>query len=253
MKRWWLAGAALLLLAIVVQFPAAWLAPAVVAATDGQWRLARMEGTIWHGRATLYAFDRTTGYWHSGPAVRWRALWRKIFSGVLAARLELDQDGRAELAARVNGWSLEGVDATFPAGQLAVLLPSTVGDYGWGGTLAVRTSAFRCSWGRPLCTGQMELTWQGAALPQLAGQLLGDYGLRVTAEADALRFTVRTLRGRLQAAGAGEISGGRLQFTGEAYATGDDVRLESMLRAIGRPGSAPGRYLIEYRERSSVR
>jgi general secretion pathway protein N len=105
-----------------------------------------------------------------------------------------------------------------------------------------------------VCSGQVELAWNGAATVQIPGPPLGDYGVRVIAEGDALRFAVTTLRGRLRITGAGEVSGGRLRFNGEAQATAnDDVRLESILRVIGRPGSAPGRYLIEYADTQSPR
>jgi general secretion pathway protein N len=254
MKRWWIAGVAFLLLAIAIQFPAAWLAPAVAGATSGRWRIAGASGTVWHGRAMLYTFDRTTGYWHPGRAVAWDVLWTRLASGTLASRLAFDDGGKADLSASTAGWSLNDADATFPAAQLAVLLPSVIGDYGWSGTLAARAAAFRCSWGRPVCSGQVELAWNGAATVQIPGPPLGDYGVRVIAEGDALRFAVTTLRGRLRITGAGEVSGGRLRFNGEAQATAnDDVRLESILRVIGRPGSAPGRYLIEYADTQSPR
>jgi general secretion pathway protein N len=253
MKRACAVGIALLLLAIIVQFPAAWLAPVIGRMTSERWRLTDIEGTLWSGRAKLYVFDRPTGYWYRGHAMTWRVLWRKLATGVLAAGVGFDDGGRAEITAGARGWTIEGADATFPARQLAVLLPGTIGEYGWGGTIVVRAAAFRCSWGRPTCTGQAELVWGGAATTQIPGSLLGDYRVRVIAEGDALRFTVSTIQGRLQAAGAGEISGGPLRFAGEAYAGGGDLRLESILRAIGRPGSVPGRYLIDYRERSSDR
>jgi hypothetical protein len=79
--------------------------------------------------------------------------------------------------------------------------------------------------------------------------VLGDFRVRVTAEGEALRFDVGTLRGRLQIVGAGELTAESLRFSGEAEARGEDnAGLETVLRALGRPGSAPGRYLIEYRE-----
>ncbi len=254
MKRWWFGGLGLLMLAIVVQFPAAWLAPVVSRATNERWRLADADGTVWHGRAALYSFDRTTGSWSPGRALRWRVLWTRLASGELAAQLDFADGGEAKLVAGARGWLLQAVDATFPAGQLAVLLPSAIGDYGWGGTLAARVNTFGCAWSRFICSGQIELAWNAASTIQIPGPPLGDYRLRIVAEGDALQFDVSTTRGRLQLAGAGAVAAAGLRFTGEAHAAvNDDVRLDSLLRAIGRPGSAPGRYLIEYREATSVR
>ena len=94
------------------------------------------------------------------------------------------------------------------------------------------------------------MAWERAAVAQIPGPPLGDYLLRLTAEGAALRFDLKTVRGRLQIAGAGELSAGTLRFAGEAAAAGEGAAsLEAVLRSIGRPGSAPGRYLIEYREK----
>lgn len=254
MKRWVVGGIVLTVFVIVARIPAAWLAPAVERATGARWRVADTAGTVWRGGATLYTYDRTTGYWAATRAVQWHTLWRRLTGGVLASQLQFDDGGTAQLTAGFNGWSLENVDATFPAAQLAVLLPSTVGDYGWAGTLAARAGVFRCNWSRPVCAGQFDFGWNGAATVQIPGAPLGDYAIRVIAEGDALRFAVSTLRGRLHVTGAGEVAGGRLRFTGEARANANnDVRLDSLLRVIGRPGSAPGRYLIEYSDTPGTR
>ncbi|MGE5524074.1 MAG: type II secretion system protein N [Rhodospirillaceae bacterium] len=254
MKRWLFLGAAFTLFAIAAQFPASSLAPAVARATNERWRLAGTEGTVWRGRAVLYTYDRTSGYWSPARGVTWHVLWHRLASGVVAAQLQFDDGGRAQLVAGADGWSLADVEASFPAAPLAVLLPSTIGDYGWAGTVIARGTAFRCNWRWPLCTGQFDLAWSGAATAQIPGPALGDYSVRVIGEGDALRFTVGTVRGRLHLVGAGEVSGGRLRFTGEARANAnDDVRLESLLRIVGRPGAGPGRYLIEYGDGSSAR
>jgi len=253
MKRWWLAAIGFLLLAALIQFPAAWVAPQIARVTNERWRVGAVEGTIWRGHATIYAFNRASGQWYPGRGVQWRLLWKPVVRGLLAAQIDFDDGGRGQLAAGISGWSLSGLDAALPAAQLAVLLPSALSDYGWSGVLNTRAETFRCNWARPVCTGHIELAWTDAATAQIPGPPLGDYRLRMTAEGEALRFDLRTERGRLQISGAGELSAGKLRFNGEASATGEDAgRLEAVLRTLGRPGSAPGRYLIEYRETQSV-
>ena len=255
MKRLWLYGIALFLLAAVVQFPAAWLAPWLAEATHQRWRLGAVDGTVWEGRATVYGFDRPSGRWHAGRGLRWRLAARELLPGVrglgrLAVQVDFDEGGGAKLAAGIEGWSIERIDAVLSADQIAALLPGTLGDYGWSGTMRGRGTEYRCRWTRPECAGQIELTWERAAVAQIPGPPLGDYLLRLTAEGAALRFDLRTVRGRLQIAGAGELSEGTLRFAGEAAATGEGAAsLEAVLRSIGRPGAAPGRYLIEYREK----
>ena len=257
MKRLWLFGVGLFLLAAIVQLPAAWLAPWIAQATHQRWRLGAVEGTVWQGRATLFALDRPTGRWRPGRGVRWRLAAGKLSPGLkrleglgrLAVQVDLDDGGGAQLAAGVRGWSIERLDAMLAADQIAALLPGALGEYGWSGTMRGRGAEFRCGWTRPDCTGRIELMWQRAAVAEIPGPPLGDYLLRLTAEGEALRFDLRTARGRLQITGSGELSAGTLRFAGEAGATGESAgNLDTILRALGRPGAAPGRYLIEYRE-----
>jgi general secretion pathway protein N len=249
MKRWWLLGIFLLLLAAAIQFPAAWIAPEVARLTAQRWRLAGVEGTVWRGRGTLYALHRASGHWYAGPTLTWRVMWGELAKGVLAAHIESNDGSRMQAVGRWQGWSLERLEAVLPAVHLAALLPPTLSDYGWSGAIQARTARFGCEWERPDCTGQIEIVWTGAATAQIPGPALGDYRLRLIAEGDALRFDLGTARGRLQLAGSGEFSAGKLRFKGEAAAVGDnDVRLENILRTIGRQGPTPGRYLIEYQE-----
>lgn len=253
-KRLWLFGVGLFVVAAIVQLPAAWLAPWIAQATHQRWRLGAVEGTLWQGRASVYGLDRPSGRWHPGRGMRWRLVVSELLPGLgglgrLAVQVDLDEGGGARLAAGIRGWSIERLDAMLSADQIAALLPGTLGDYGWSGTMRGRGAEFRCRWTRPECTGQVELTWEHAAVAQIPGPPLGDYLLRLTAEGEALRFDLTTVRGRLQITGAGELSAGTLHFAGEAAATGENATgLDTILRTIGRPGTAPGRYLIEYRE-----
>lgn len=250
MKRLWFFGIGLLLFAAIIQWPAASLAPSVAQATDQRWRLAGVEGTLWQGRATVYAFDRPSGRWHAGRGMRWQLAWSELLQGRLAVQLTLDEGGGVRLAAGIDGWALERLDVTLRADQVAALLPGALGEYGWSGIMRARSAEFRCRWKRPDCTGRIELDWEHAALEQFTGPVLGDYRLQLVAEGQALRFDLATLRGRLQITGAGELSDGKLHFIGEATANGDGAgNLENLLRTLGRPGAVPGRYLIEYREK----
>jgi general secretion pathway protein N len=248
-KRLWLFGFVLFLLAAAIQFPAAWLAPWTTQATQQRWRLGSVEGTIWRGRATLSAFDRPSGRWHPGYGIRWHFVWSELLRGRAALQLDFDGGGGSQLSATFQGWSIERLDAALPVAYAAALLPGPLGEYGWSGTAQARSSSFACRWTRAVCTGQVDLQLHDAAVAALTGPVLGDFRVRVTAEGEALRFDVGTLRGRLMISGAGELNAESLRFSGEAEARGTDAAgLETVLRAIGRPGSAPGRYLIDYRE-----
>lgn len=245
---WW--GVGLFLVALIVQWPAAWLAPRVGQITEHRWRLGTAEGTIWRGRAVLYSLDRSSDRWHTGRRIRWNVVWRDLFQGRLAVQTELDDGGGVRFVAGPAGWAIERLNARVPAEQIAVLLPATLADYGWSGAMRAHADEFRCRWGREGCAGKVDFEWSKAAVALIPGPPLGDYQLRLTAEGKALRFDLATVNGRLRIAGAGELSAGMLRFTGEAFATGEHAgNLETILRVIGRPGAGPGRYLIEYREK----
>jgi len=248
-KRLWFYGFALFLLAAIAQFPAAWLAPWTAQATQQRWRLGSVEGTIWRGQATLSAFDRRSGRWHPGIGIRWRLVWSELPRGRAAVQMDLNDGGQLQLSAAYRGWSVDRIDAALPVAYAAALLPGPLGEYGWSGTAQARGTGFSCRWSRPFCTGQIDLQLRNAAVAELPGPALGDFRVRVTAEGEALRFDVGTLLGRLQIAGAGELTAETLRFSGEAEAKGEGAAgLEAVLRAMGRPGSATGRYLIEYKE-----
>lgn len=237
------------MLAAVAQWPAAWVAPRIAQATHQRWRLGAVEGTIWHGRATVYGLDRPSRRWRAGRGVGWRFSWGELLRGRLAVQVDLDDGGGARLAAGIQSWSIERLDAMVSADQVTALLPGALGEYGWSGRMHARTIQFRCLWASSQCAGRIELAWDDAGVTQIPGPTLGDYRLRLTAEGKALRFDLATIRGRLQITGSGELSAGSLRFNGEAAAAGENAgNLDTILRAIGRPGAARGRYLIEYRE-----
>ena len=249
MKRLWFYGFALFLLAAIVQFPAAWLAPWTAQATQQRWRLGAVDGTIWQGQATLSAFDRRSGRWHPGIGIRWRFLWTELARGRAALQIDLDDGGQSQLSATYQGWSIDRIDAALPVAYAAALLPGHAGRIRMVGRRAGARRGFRLPMVTSCLHGQDRPGLRNAAVAELPGPALGDFRVRVTAEGEALRFDVGTLRGRLQIAGAGELTAQTLRFSGEAGATGEGAAgLESVLRAMGRPGTAPGRYLIEYKE-----
>lgn len=251
---WWLAGLALALVAAVIQFPAAWLSPQVDRITQKHWRLAGVEGSLWRGSGTLFVEDRSSGTWLPAWALTWQVQWPALLKGRIATQVKFDDGGRANVSAGISGWTLDDFDFSMPAIQLATLLPGALAQYGWYGSLTAKGSGFGCDWNGSSCAGQANISWRGAGTTQLLGQPLGDYRLRLIGEGGALRWDMGTERGRLQVTGVGEISANTVQFNGEAFASGEDsARLETMLRAIGRPSSTPGHYLIEYREARAAR
>ena len=250
MKRLWFLGVGLFLLFAAVQLPASVLAPWIREATSQRWRLSGIDGTVWHGAAALNGIDRASGRWQPGARIRWRVAWAELFRGRFVLQIDQDGGGGARIAASLPAWTINDLDAGLPVSQIAALLPGTLGEYGWAGTARLRGKEFSCRWSRLNCTGQIDLEWANAAVAQLPGPVLGDVRVRVVAEGEALRIDLVTLRGRLHLSGTGELTTEALRFSAEAEARGEGAAgLEAVLKAMGRPGPTPGRYLIDYREK----
>lgn len=250
-----LAGIGLLvlffLLAAVMLWPATALAPWVERASNGHWRLASAEGSIWNGSGMLLAHSGDSTSWHIAQNIRWRLRWSELWRGRIGVDATFEQ-GNSLIAVTAEGISVEQLDAILPAPVLLVLLPGALGRYNWGGNLRLSGNAFRCAWHGYACAGEIKLLWNDAEVAEVPGNTLGDYRFRLVGESQALRVDLATLRGRLQINGSGEITARGLRFKGEAAATGPNATaLDAMLNTLGRPAGTPGKYLIDYREAGS--
>lgn len=236
------------LLAAAILWPATTLAPWLERASNGHWRLAAAEGSLWNGRGTLLARSGDPAPWRMVQSIHWQMRWSELRSGRIGVDLAFEQ-GNALIAVAPSGVSLEQFDVSLPAPAVVVLLPGALGRYGWAGSLHARGNSFRCAWNGRACNGEIELLWSDAAVAEVPGNKLGDYRFRLVGEGQALRVDLTTLRGRLLINGSGEIAPSGLSFHGEAGATGNDAAsLDALLRTLGRPAATPGNYQIDYRE-----
>ncbi|MFA7269280.1 MAG: type II secretion system protein N [Sterolibacterium sp.] len=241
------------LLAAAILWPASALAPWIERGSNGHWRLANTEGSLWNGNGILLTRAGDSTDWHIAQNIRWQVRWGELWHGRLAIESAYDQ-GNSLIALTPNGFSIEQIDATLPAPMMLALLPGALGRYSWSGTIQVRGSGFLCAWQTNSCAGEIELQWNDAAVAELPGNKLGDYRFRLVGEGQALRVDLATLGGRLQINGSGEIAANGLRFKGEAAATGSDsAALDAMLRTLGSRSGSPGKYLIDYREAGASR
>ncbi|MBI3523659.1 MAG: type II secretion system protein N [Betaproteobacteria bacterium] len=241
------------LLAAMIQWPAATLTPWLERASNGHWRLAAAEGSLWHGQATLLTRSSDAAPWEIAQNLHWKIRWSTLWRGRIAADIHIGP-GAALLAVSPGGVSLEQFDVTLPATAAVALLPGALGRYGWAGNLRARGNSFVCAWGKRSCNGEIELLWSGAAVTEVPGRTLGDYRFRLAGEGQALHVDLTTLSGRLQISGSGEITGNGLSFHGEAGTSGSDAApLDALLRTLGRPAATPGKYQIDYRESNTPR
>ena len=242
---WAVAGALLgLMLALLLNAPARWLAAIVQQALVGRVLLSDARGTIWNGTARL----TLTGGAGSIDAAS--------LPGRLSWRL---RPGWAGLAAQLNA------DCCMQQAWQLSLQPR------WGGaslTLADSQSQWPAQWltglGTPWNTvqpeGQLSLSTHGLAAEWAAGRLQ----LQGSAQLDALHLSSRlstlkpmgsyrvvlqsgaspslslsTLEGALQLSGTGQWVGGRLRFEGVASAAPERLdALSNLLNIIGRRDGA---------------
>ena len=168
------------LLAAAVLWPATALAPWVERVSNGHWRLANAEGSLWNGNGILLAHSADSTAWHIAQNIRWQLRWGELWRGRLAVESTYDQ-GNSLIALTPDSLAIEQIDVTLPAPMLLVLLPGALGRYGWAGVIHARGSAFRCAWQNYSCVGEIELLWSDAAVAEVPGSKLGDYRFRLVA------------------------------------------------------------------------
>lgn len=253
--RWagWLGFLLLLGSAVLIQWPAAGLASFVEQQSDGHWRLAAARGSVWSGEALLMTRPSPNVAWHPVQYIQWQWRWSALLKGRLQIDLQLER-GQLQVLADAQGLGIEALSANLPASALLTSLPGVLGRYAWQGQLQAQSQAYRCDWPLRTCMGEIDLLWTGARANEVAGAPLGDYRFHLLGEGSALRVNLTTQAGRLQLSGKGEIVAGRgaarreMRFSGIAQTNAvDEVSLDTLLRALGRPAGEAGKYLLEYR------
>jgi general secretion pathway protein N len=236
-----------LLLFLVYQIPANWLATAAARMSEGVVRIQAPIGTIWSGQGELHVGAPASTPQHLGT-LRWRLnpLW------LLAARaqLSLDLSGAAVNAtalARVSPrkYLVRNLKASFPV-HLVSLAYAPAAFFEPTGTMDVRADDLELS--AKGLTGLTEATWRGAGGRFTEGAL-GDYRFELKGNGEVANLSLSTLSGRLRLDGQGkwEIAGdGNLQFAGNATPT--DPALEPLLKPVG-PDLGNGRRALRFSAR----
>lgn len=171
MNRRHLAWAALLsgtlLLALLAQLPAHWLASRISASCSGQCRLSGVSGPWWAGNGMLLLRSPVSGNWLAGGQLSWRfrpdsANWLMVRLGAGTARL--DHHGHLHIDRIV-------LPAEIILAQAAWKLPVA----GWHGAIEITDTRLTLSkpW-RGLGPGQGVVRWRQAASGLLENYPLGD-------------------------------------------------------------------------------
>ena len=193
-------GALAYLAALVATLPASWISRAVERASSERLLVRAPEGTVWAGRARLYAKER------SGPPLelgelRWKTAWTGLLTGKLATDVSF---GRAERAMHVElspfGLTVQGLDVSLPGKALASFVPAleTVGPQGM---LRVRSDSLRLDSASIL--GLAEIEWRQVRLSRAPGLDLGSHVARLRGGGSKVDIELGTLEGALTLNGKG--------------------------------------------------
>jgi general secretion pathway protein N len=238
---WAAAGLLLgLLLTLLLQAPARWVAQGLSAASAGQIQLLNARGTLWNGEAQLHF----SGGADSRDSTRLPgALQWQLRPRLWGLQLQLQADCctpqalQFELHPRWGGLQLLLADAQ--SGWPAALLTGLGTPWNTlqaSGQLMLSSQALRLdlSPGRLRIEGSAQLDVLDLSSRLSTLQPLGSYRLRVEGGADT-RLTLSTLNGKLLLQGEGQWIGGRLRFQGQAEAAPSyEPALSNLLNIIGR-------------------
>lgn len=231
-----LLGLVLYVAFLLATAPAVWLAEAAARFTNGLVSLVNPQGTLWHGRAELYAGGRALGLRHLGT-LQWRfnPLW--LFLG--RAKLDLDLTGADTRAHGTIRTGLRRLNAsellvTAPAHMVSLVYPAAM-FFAPTGTIELRAPSLELS--HDGLVTDADVRWQGAGGRFTGAAPLGDYRIELHGQGDTAKIRLTTLGGRLALNGEGEwrVTGdGDLRFVGTAAPNSDAEQLEPLLRQLGR-------------------
>jgi len=252
----WLALVALAVLATVLAFlPAAWLGPLIEKQTAGRLTLGDAQGTLWRGSAFAGGAPGAGGA--VTPLLPGRFSWRLsplvLFGSVNA---ELANPQALAQPVRIQGdwsrWQVSAGELRLPAAGLAGLgaplntlaLSGTI-KLAWNVLDLARQDRTVAVQGRTV----LSMTDMGSRLSPI--KPLGSYEMAMDWRGQQADLTLRTVRGALLLSGSGQLSNGRLRFSGQAAAAdGYEESLGNMLNLLGQRRMVNGKKTIalEFRQ-----
>jgi general secretion pathway protein N len=250
MRAPWLAalGVAAYLVFLAASMPASFVLARMAEAERGRLQVRSASGTAWHGDARLTV--DTPGGPVAIDRLEWRFLPTRLASGRIAYAVHAEVagfDGRYEAGGSLSGWEVRGLEARGDAAQLPSLLPSTAP---WRPEGALHLTSPLLSTDGQQWMGEARIEWRGAAVGLSQVRPLGSYRIDLRAEGAAGNVVVTTLEGPLRVSGQGRLAPpGRLTFTGEARAEGDQASALAPLLDLLGPARPDGARAISWQAR----
>jgi general secretion pathway protein N len=238
---WALAGGiAGLLIALVANLPARWLAAGVAQLTRDRVQLVSTHGTVWGGSAQLVLTGGAGS--KDAAALPGRVAWELHprwdgVSALLYADCCTPRPIDLRLHLRLNRMLLEVGDGVsqWPA-SIATGLGTPWNTLQLDGDLRLSTRGLSVEWvaNRPAVAGRAELVALRIASRLSTLRPMGSYRMTLQGGA-ATTLQLETVEGSLQLTGSGQWVGSRLRFQGEAAAEPDrEAALANLLNIIGR-------------------
>ncbi len=235
----WLAAALIvMLLTALMSLPAVWLVPLVERQTGGRVSLGDPDGSVWQGSAFVGAAGSSDE--PLVPLLPGRFQWT-LSPLALLGRVDatLRNDSALSRPLAIGGswsrWELGPGSLNLPAERLAALgaplntvRPSGLMTLSWPALTVTRDGNGTKIEGRM----QLDMTQIASALSPV--KPLGAYRMHVDWQGNTARIDLKSLSGPLLLEGSGAIAGGRLRFSGQAWAQeGEEQRLAILLNLLG--------------------
>ncbi|MGY8526592.1 type II secretion system protein N [Paracidovorax citrulli] len=240
--RWLVLTLLAVLVTIAAALPAAWIARAVAARTDGRVVLADASGSLWQGSATL-ALSAGAGSQTATVLpgrLHWTVSFWPLLGGTLRTTVSHDEAMPAPVGLDITaaGWQAQAGAMRLPASLLEgvgapfnTLRPDGAMRLDW----TALQGRFRNAPGRPAGVyGHLTVRLDQVSSAVSRLRPLGSYRAEIdwTGRAGALRLS--TVTGPLFLEGSGQI-GARGRFEGKAHAAPEaETQLAALLSLLGR-------------------
>ncbi len=193
-------GALAYLAALAAMLPASWISRAVERASQEKLLMRAPAGTLWDGRARVYARERAGPPLELGE-LRWKTAWNGLLTAKLASEVAFGAAERpVQVELSLGGLSVQGLDLALPGRVLASFVPG-LETFGPGGELRVRSESLRVSDDSIL--GVAELEWHQVRLSRAPGLDLGSHIARLRGAGSRVDIELATLEGPLRLSGSG--------------------------------------------------
>lgn len=246
---WMLAALCSVLLTLMLFLPASWLGLLVEKQSQGRISLGDVQGSFWRGSAFIGGAAGVSG--PVTPLFAGRFSWR-ISPLLLLGQLDAELDNPASLSTtvRVSGnlaqWHISPAVLALPPERLQGLgAPlNTIGPSGqlhlsWNSMQITRQDE------KLEVTGRMQLAMTDMASRLSPVKPLGSYNLAFDWHGMGADVALSTVKGPMLLSGGGSLQGGRLQFSGKAWAqAGQEERLANLLNLLGQRRKDGGQDVI---------